>query len=86
MVIDNSRTRSGVVMQPKPVPSPEDAEDSKKVFNAGEPKGGKMERYEIRSGTFDIVRYTDTCIVVVNKSIVFEGTYSECRRYIERQK
>lgn len=45
-----------------------------------------MERYERRSGTFDIVRYTDTCIVVSNKSIVFEGTYSECRSYIERQK
>lgn len=44
-----------------------------------------MERYVTRSGTFDIVRYTDTCTVVVNKSIMFEGTYSECRRYIERQ-
>ena len=45
-----------------------------------------METYINESGKYDIVEYTDVCIVVKNKRIVFEGTYKECRRFIENQR
>lgn len=46
-----------------------------------------MERYELANGkVYDIIRWSDEHAVVSNNSIVYSGTYADCRRYIERQK
>lgn len=46
-----------------------------------------MERYELANGkVYDIILWSDEHAVVSDNSIVYSGTYADCRRYIERQK
>lgn len=46
-----------------------------------------MERYELGNGnTYEIIRWTDECAVVKDGTVVYSGTYSGCRRYIESMK
>lgn len=46
-----------------------------------------MERYELANGqVFEIIRFSDACAVVQNGQLVYNGSYSECRRYIEKRK
>lgn len=47
-----------------------------------------MERYELANGNvYEVIRYwRDTCAVAQGSKIVFWGTYSECRRYIEKRR
>lgn len=46
-----------------------------------------MERYELANGMiFEIIRFSGDCAVVHNRKIVYNGSYSECRRYIEKRR
>ena len=45
-----------------------------------------MERYELENGkVFEIIRWPDGCTVVKDGTVVYSGTYSGCRRYIEHE-
>lgn len=44
-----------------------------------------MERYELANGeVYEILRFTSDCAVAKNGSIVCSGTYTECRKFVER--
>lgn len=47
-----------------------------------------MERYELGNGkVYEIIRWLDGGCTVVNAGrVVYSGTYSGCRRYIESMK
>lgn len=46
-----------------------------------------MESYELANGDiYDLIHFTDECAVAKNGSIVYCGSYGECRRYIEAMK
>ena len=43
-----------------------------------------MEKYKLANGEEDdIIRFSDNCVVAKNRSIVYSGSYAECRKYIE---
>jgi len=43
-----------------------------------------MERYELANGdVYELIFFTDDCVVAKNGNIVHSGSYVECRRYIE---
>ncbi|MDO4649355.1 MAG: hypothetical protein Q4B26_11965 [Eubacteriales bacterium] len=46
-----------------------------------------MERYELRDGkVFEIIRFSDEYAVAENGTILYAGTYADCRRFIEGRK
>lgn len=47
-------------------------------------RGNGMERYELANGdVYELIFFTDDCVVAKNGNIVHSGSYVECRRYIE---
>ncbi len=46
-----------------------------------------MERYELSNGDVcDILTFKDEYAVAVNGTILYAGTYSDCRKYIEAKR
>ena len=70
-----------------------DAEERQHAMDCGwnwikkQTGGLLMERYELENGkVFEIIRWPDGCTVVKDGTVVYSGTYSGCRRYIESMK